>query len=293
MPTFPIVLAHGIARFDILREILRGKLNLPDDNLAEHFQYFKRIKPHLEANGFTVSHPNQAFAGSVAHRAEQLRDRVNEVIQSSGSPKVHIIAHSMGGLDARHMIVDSGMAERVATLTTIGTPHHGSPVADKLEQTPASLLLQVLDRVLDVDGVADLTSSACEQFNRRAESSEARNGVIYQTYSAWENVTDVFTPLIASWTLVHAKEGQNDGLVSLRSQKWTRELLGEDGTRKPVQQFDFPFQADHLNEVGWWDPEEVINPLFGGGSIVKQALNYEERVRDLYLQIARNLPAVG
>ena len=88
------------------------------------------------------------------------------------------------------------------------------------------------------------------------------------------------------------QEGRNDGLVSLRSQKWTRELIGEDGTRKPVQQFDFPFQADHLNEVGWWDPEEVINPLFGG-SIIKQALNYEERVRDLYLQIAQNLPAVG
>jgi len=289
MPTFPIVLAHGIARFDILSEILRQKLNLPDENLGEHFQYFKRIKPHLEAHGFTVSHPNQAFAGSVAHRAEQLRARVNEVIQSSGSPKVHIIAHSMGGLDARHMIVDGGMAERVATLTTIGTPHYGSPVADRIAQVGGSLFLQVLDRVLDVDGVADLTTSTCEQFNIRAESSEAGNRVVYQTYSAWENLSDVFAPLIPSWILVRDQEGRNDGLVTLRSQKWTKELIGEDGTRKPVQQFDFPFQADHLNEVGWWDPEEVINPLFGGGSIVKQALNYEERVRDFYLQIAQNL----
>ena len=134
MATFPIVLAHGIARFDILAEVLENKLKLPEGSGTEKFQYFKRIKEDLEAKGFSVSHPNVDFAGPVDLRAEQLRDRVNAVIQSSGSPKVHIIAHSMGGLDARHMIVDKGMAERVATLTTIGTPHHGSPVADRIEQ---------------------------------------------------------------------------------------------------------------------------------------------------------------
>jgi len=37
--------------------------------------------------------------------------------------KVHLFAHSMGGLDARHMITHLGMANRVRTLTTIGTPH--------------------------------------------------------------------------------------------------------------------------------------------------------------------------
>ena len=44
---------------------------------------------------------------------------------------MHLIAHSMGGLDARHMIVREGMAERVASLTTVGTPHNGTPVAVK------------------------------------------------------------------------------------------------------------------------------------------------------------------
>jgi triacylglycerol lipase len=184
MTTLPIVLAHGIARFDILAVILRQKLNLPDDHLAEHFQYFKGIKSHLEAQGFNVSHPNQGFAGSVDLRAEQLRDRVNEVIQTSGAQKVHIIGHSMGGLDARHMIVDKGMADRVATLTNIGTPHHGSPVADRIEQPGGRCCYKPLDKVLDVDGVEDLTTSKCEQFNRRVEDTEAKNGVTYQTYSA-------------------------------------------------------------------------------------------------------------
>jgi triacylglycerol esterase/lipase EstA (alpha/beta hydrolase family) len=40
---------------------------------------------------------------------------------------VHIIAHSMGGLDARHLIVDIvTMADKVGTLATIGTPHLGT-----------------------------------------------------------------------------------------------------------------------------------------------------------------------
>jgi hypothetical protein len=40
----PIVLAHGIARFDIILEILRTKLQLPESELGDRFQYFKRIK---------------------------------------------------------------------------------------------------------------------------------------------------------------------------------------------------------------------------------------------------------
>lgn len=292
MTTLPLVLAHGIARFDILAVILRQKLNLPEDNLSEQFQYFKDIKSHLEAHGFSVSHPNQDFAGSVDLRAEQLRDRVNGVLQASGAAKVHIIAHSMGGLDARHMIVDKGMSDRVATLTTIGTPHHGSAVADRIEQPGGALLLQALSQVLhlNVDGVADLTTNACEQFNRRAEDAEANNAVGYQTYSSWENLHDVFAPLALSWLIVREKDGRNDGLVSVRSQEWARDLVANDGNRKPIVQRQFPFPADHLNEVGWWDPQEVIHPLFGGGSIVKQALDYEQRVRDLYLQIAQSLP---
>jgi len=288
MPTLPIVLAHGIARFDILTLLLRKKLDIAENVVEDRFQYFKGIKTFLESHGFVVFHPNQPFAGAVELRAQQLAARVQEAIQETQAPKVHIIAHSMGGLDARRMIVDNGMADRVATLATIGTPHHGSPVADKLAEPGGALLLQMLDKVFDVDGVNDLTSNACEMFNRRAEDSEARNSVVYQTYSASEDLKDVFAPLVPGWLIIRDAEGLNDGLVSVRSQKWERELVATDGTRKAIQQREFPFQADHLNEVGWWDPQETITPLFGG-DLVHQARAFEERVRNFYLEIARNL----
>ena len=296
MPPFPIVLAHGIARFDFLTEKAENKLGLPESVLSDQLEYFKGIKSHLEAHGFTVSHPNQSFSGSVDLRAQQLRDRVNTVISTTGSPKVHIIGHSMGGLDARHMIVDHGMAERVATLTTIGTPHHGSPVADHIKNKPGGkLLLKVLSQVLnlDIDGLDDLTTDVCEAFNRRAEDAEARNPVKYQTYSAFENVTDIVAPLVPGWVKISSIDGANDGLVSVRSQQWAKELIASDGTRNQIAQHQFPFGADHLNEVGWWDPEEIINPLFGGGNVLKQKLDYEKKVRDLYLEIAQGVAQVS
>src|SRR5260221_9170877 len=109
----PIVLVHGIARFDILHELLKEKLSLPENELEDRFEYFKGIKTHLESHGFRVFHTNQDFAGPVALRAEQLKIRINEIITTEGADRVHLISHSMGALDARHMIVDLGIADKV------------------------------------------------------------------------------------------------------------------------------------------------------------------------------------
>ncbi len=286
---FPIVLAHGIARFDALLEILRKKGNLPDTPLGDEFHYFKGIKPHLEANGFRVFHPNQDFAGPVQFRAEQLKARVDEVLSNTGAAKVHLIGHSMGGLDARHMIVDHGMAEKVASLTTIGTPHLGTVLADHVLGNGGEFFMEIMRRVINLDGFADLTVTACETFNRRAEDSEARNSVAYQAYASIEDIHLIFAPLLPAWIFIRNHDGRNDGLVSFRSQQWKPELVASDGTRKPVAQKEFPFPADHLNQVGWWDPQEALNPKMLLTSVVKQVATFERKVRDLYLDIARNL----
>ena len=285
----PIVLAHGIARFDILLEIFRTKLQLPETGLEDRFQYFKGIKSHLESHGFQVFHPNQDFAGSVDLRAGQLRDRVNEALASTGAQKVHIIAHSMGGLDARHMIVDKGMADKVASLTTIGTPHLGTVLADHVIDHGGFLLKEGLRPVLNLDGFDDLKIGPCDEFNRRAEHQEATNGVEYRTFAGAEDLAMVFAPLVPSWIFIRDHAGRNDGLVPLTSQAWKTELIANDGSRKPIVQRAFPLAADHLNEVGWWDPDEAANPAKLHQSVFKQKEDYESRVRDVYLLIAQNL----
>jgi triacylglycerol lipase len=287
----PIVLVHGIARFDILLEIQREKLKLPEIPFDDEFQYFRGIKTHLEFHGFrSVFNPSLNFAGAVELRSEQLKVAVNEIITQTEAEKVHIIAHSMGGLDARHMIVDHDMAEKVASLTTIGTPHLGTVLADHVIENGGRLWIEILGRAikLNLDGFKDLTVTACEQFNMRAESREAANNVFYQTFASFEDFNRMFLPLTPSWAFIRDREGRNDGLVSFKSQQWKSELIADDGHRKSIKQNDFPVPADHLNQVGWWDLEEAVNPILGG-SLSKQKKNYEDRIKNIYLEIARGL----
>lgn len=289
---FPIILAHGIARFDILREQVRDELDLPDNPLDDQLQYFKNVRTHLESNGFSkVVNTNVDFAGSLVTRADQLKEDVERVLGETGAEKVHIIAHSMGGLDARMMIVNLGMAEKVASLTTIGTPHLGTVLADRVLGFGGKLLIKILHNAVktNLDGFKDLTTASCEAFNRRAMDTEAKNNVFYQVYSSYEEGDDMFLPLFGSWAFIRAFDGRNDGLVPVRSQMWQSELIASDGTRKQITQHEFPFRADHLNQTGWWDLEEALKPSVGG-NLIQQKLTYELNVKNVYLEIARNLP---
>ena len=59
----------------------------------------------------------------------QLAARVDEICTVTGSDKIVIIAHSMGGLVARAYLARDAGAERVARLVTIASPHHGTKMA--------------------------------------------------------------------------------------------------------------------------------------------------------------------
>lgn len=209
--THPIVLAHGIARFDVLLRAV-----VPEGSpLDDETHYFRRIRSTLDGEGFDVHHGEVPWAESVTNRAQALWNRVRTL-----GPKVHIIAHSMGGLDARHMLRDfrdEGAVERVASLTTIGTPHLGTSFADwGLEQ--GDELLTVL-RTLGIDGLdgfRDLSTSACESFDEQVRDFEQNSGVLFQTYAGTQSFLRTFAPLKFSWLVIRERDGgANDGLVPL------------------------------------------------------------------------------
>jgi triacylglycerol lipase len=290
--TSPIVLAHGIARFDFLlahllhtADLFGLDLTLPTDGL----NYFKGIARHLRDQGFEVYQSNVSFAAPVSQRAQDLAAEVNKALTLKQSEKVHIIGHSMGGLDARHMIVDFNMAEKVASLTTIGTPHKGTSFADWGIQNGGSPLVESLRNVLDLRGFEDLTTRACADFNQRALNAEANNPVVYQTYSSFEQQDAVFSPLQFSWEIISKAEGDNDGLVSVSSQEWQPELRSADGNTKVIKQHKFPVPADHLNEIGWWDLQEIHRMGGLSFSLPGKIREYELTIKNVYLDIARNL----
>ena len=276
----PIVLAHGIARFDAIFAAVGLDL------------YFKRIPQHLADHGFDPHRGSVDCAGSLGKRSRQLKADVEQILGETGSDKVHLIAHSMGGLDARHMIVDLGMAGRVASLTTIGTPHRGTAFADVALAKGDAVIRLLRPLGIDLEGFRDLSTATCREFNERAEHSEAGNSVHYQVYSSFQEKSAVLAPLQPSWQIIQDQgEGDNDGLVPVSSQEWVPSLATEAGREKIISQRRFGFGADHLNQTGSWDPNEkaTLNlwHLFRRRSIGR----YERKVRDIYLEIARDVCA--
>ncbi|MBI4556663.1 MAG: alpha/beta fold hydrolase [Candidatus Hydrogenedentes bacterium] len=67
--------------------------------------------------------------GELNDYAQQVAVRVNRICNTTGAPKIILVAHSMGGLIARAYVERFGGAARVAKLISIGTPHHGTVTA--------------------------------------------------------------------------------------------------------------------------------------------------------------------
>ncbi len=290
-PKYPIILAHGIARFDFLLNFFSktfDALGLSVDSPNDALHYFKGIASHLRTHGFDVYHSSVSFAARVDRRAEDLRNEVNKVLTLREQEKVHIIAHSMGGLDARHMIVNHDMAAKVSSLTTIGTPHLGTSFANWGLAHQGDEFIKIIGNVIDLGGFRDLALEACSAFNEQAREQEATNSVVYRAYAASQKQKLVFTPLQKSWDIINDSEGDNDGLVSVKSQLWQSQLVAS-GTVKQIEQKLFPVAADHLNEIGWWDLNEMRELAWWKTSIVTAIRDYELRIKNVYLDIAKSL----
>lgn len=209
---YPVLLVHGVAFRDETFFI----------------KYWGKIPSSLEKKGAKVFTGKQQAYGTIKSNAEQLRVRVEEILKITGSDKVNIIAHSRGGLEARYMISMLGMEDKVASLTTLATPHQGSTMADFIIRHAADkqLLGVVLDLYAKIIGDTnpeslnagiELTTARMKQFNKTVINSES---VYYQSYACAID-GNFFNPFWkAMYKIIAEKEGANDGLVSVSSAKW-------------------------------------------------------------------------
>ena len=69
---------------------------------------------------------NYFSLASVDSAARSLSRFVDQVLSCERRTEVDLVAHSMGGLVARHFIERLSGARKVGRLITIGTPHHGT-----------------------------------------------------------------------------------------------------------------------------------------------------------------------
>jgi triacylglycerol lipase len=182
-------------------------------------------------------------------RANALAEQIDKAFPTG---PIHIIGHSMGGLDSRFMLNRNirGLATpgRVASLSTISTPHRGSPIADFLVGSlPGGLgmkaltyrsLKGVLDQLgLDIGALGDLTVASCAKFNATyADVPHIR----YFSYagSQVDSIALQATHLYMKLGGQSDEERTNDGLVTIASARWG--------------QFDESLWAtDHFGEMGY------------------------------------------
>lgn len=233
----PIVLHHGIFGYDRMRI---GPLG---------WSYFGGgIHEVFTGRGHPLIVSRVAKTAPIAVRARQLKEAVLDQLRSCSRPndRVVIFAHSMGGVDARYMISKLGMAHRVAALVTLSTPHRGSSYADwAVRNVNRNIAAQRLLRFLsiDVDAGRDLMLDAMKRFNDEVLDHP---DVKYYSVSAARPWHRVPAFLLHSHRIVSQHEGENDGIVSVRSARWGTHL----GT----------WPADHLHVVNRRLVLELRNP---------------------------------
>ncbi|KAG9293182.1 hypothetical protein G9A89_010519 [Geosiphon pyriformis] len=118
-PKLPLVLCHGLFGFDKL-----GPRSFP----LLQIHYWGGIQEALQKIGAQVIVTKVPRTGGIRSRARELHRTLEKTLAGS---EINLLAHSMGGLDCRYLIAHLPPEKcTIRSLTTVGTPHRGSPFMD-------------------------------------------------------------------------------------------------------------------------------------------------------------------
>lgn len=216
----PIVLVHG--------STAKGaSLTIGPFDLGP---YWADIPAVLGGTGTEVKVVHLPTDASIAERAAVLKNFLETDMKGR---MVNIVAHSLGGLDARYAATVLG-SNQMSSITTIGTPHLGSPLADwAANQVDNSGLWYWLLRLVGFDMkhrrfLKEITTHGMKTFNEKVPNrSDVRYFSVRTRASFREGTMSGFLWLPARWL-----EGQghymtangHDGMVPFDSQSWGRDL---------------------------------------------------------------------
>lgn len=225
---YPIVLVHGLLGFDSLLGV---------------YDYWYGIPSELRAGGAKVYAASVSASNYTEVRGEQLIHDLDTLRAVYGYTKFNLIGHSHGGPTARY--VASVRPDLVASVTSVGSPHTGSKVADGISTTfPAgsagrAMVAGFVDALSTFIGwlsgnsdpqyalgaLKSLTSSGAATFNARhpqgmpttscGSGASVVNGIRYYSVggtSVLTNVLDASDPMLGAASLFFGWE-DNDGLV--------------------------------------------------------------------------------
>jgi len=271
-PKYPILLVHGAG----FRDVTFG------------IDYWGRIPAALEAQGAKVFFSGTDAWGAIEESAANIKRKIESILAETNCKKVNIIAHSKGGIESRYMISSLGMADKVASLTTISTPHHGSVMVEKLAGVP-DWLYKGFSEVMNFffgfhgfglngdenpdfyQGSQSLLPAYMEKFNAQ---NPDKKGVYYQSFAGMMNEPKSDIILSITSYIGSKLEGDNDGMVAVDSAHWAnyRGTLRGANTRG----------VSHMDEVDFRRKDVEIVPVLGA-----------KTVRAFYAAVAADLAKRG
>lgn len=220
----PVILCHGLFG---THKYGAGPLSAGD--------YFRGILREMRSWGLEVYAPRVHPTAGVYRRAWKLAERIEHLL---GDRPFHLVGHSMGGLDARLLASDPAWADRMISLTTIGTPHLGTAVAD-LAASNLRFLYRGLEKIgLDVDGMRQVMTRHAPRLGH--DWSEPRRTACFSIAGVPETSL-AFFGLRHTMNWLYEREGPNDGLVSMESAL---------GWGEPLP----PWPHDHFRQINWMTP---------------------------------------
>lgn len=197
-------------------------------------EYFQGARQLLQSLGCRVLVASLPWSGSLQSRSHRLA----EFLARETGP-LHLIAHSMGGLDARHYITHLNGHKKVASLTTLATPHHGSAAADHVCASFSPFRAFA--------GIHDLTRESVRQFNATTPDHPQ---VIYRSFSAARPIKEQPWIVRRYGRIIQNAEGDNDSQVSIASACWGEHIC--------------TVHADHFELIGrnfWFQPWRKRQPF--------------------------------
>ena len=217
---YPNVLVHGMFGFDSVAGV----------------DYWYGVAEDLRRYGADVYTTQVPALDSTIARGEALLPQIQAIAAVHG--KVNLVGHSHGGPTARY--ISRVRPDLVASVTSVGSPHKGSPVADLIYGSPAEGLAASLGNALGglIDllsgggyqqdlraSLKSLTTQGSAEFNRFApagipstacgEGAHSANGIRFYSWGGTGVLTNVLDPsdaLLGTTSLAFGFS-QNDGLV--------------------------------------------------------------------------------
>jgi len=219
---YPVILVHGIIAHD--RKCC--------------FQFWGRIPQVLTRLGIKVFRGNTDAWGTYESNALLLKKTIEKTLLETKTERVNIIAHSKGGIDSRYLVWNHNFGDKIASLTTICTPHHGSEIADRIfnrKITHKKLYRKVLSVFGKLYGdtnpdlcalITQMTTAKMKEFN---ENIAMEKKVFYQSlYTTMDKASDDLL-FFNTYSYIQKISGNNDGLVSESSAKWGNNISKIEG----------------------------------------------------------------